>query len=220
MKKNRKKIDWTNHIIELSVVFIGISLAFALDNWREELNDRELEEQYTGSFFKDISDDATNLAEIIKISEQKEERVKSFINLLKHKKVTQDSALVIISDIMTKTPFSPKLSTYESIKSSGNLNIISDFKLKHEIIGYYQTLIDKNMKEDVYNNYIDDYAVPYVYENLDFLNQKLINKKVLREKKFHNLILGYYALLVQNLETYKTIYEKTGVLKDRISSFN
>jgi hypothetical protein len=99
-------------------------------------------------------------------------------------------------------------------------HIISDFKLKHEIIGYYQTLIDKNMKEDVYNNYIDDYAVPYVYENLDFLNQKLINKKVLREKKFHNLILGYYALLVQNLETYKTIYEKAGVLKDRISSFN
>jgi len=214
------KIDWTNHFIELIVVFIGISLAFALDNWREDLNNRELEEQYIDSFYKDISDDATTLFGIIRISKAKVKRIERYINQLKNKTTSQDSALVIIQDIMTKTPFSPKLSTYESIKSSGNLNILTNYKLKQDIIGYYQSLLDKNMKEDVYNNYIDKYAVPYVYENLDFLDQTLIYKNVLTKKRFNNLILGYYALLVQNLKTYKNIYDKTQTLKSQISSIH
>jgi hypothetical protein len=218
--KKRINIDWKNHFIELIVVFIGISLAFALDNWREDINNRKLEKQYIGSFYKDISDDASSLEEIMRISKVKVDRIERYINRLKYHTTVQDSALIIIQDIMTKTPFSPKLSTYESIKSSGNLNILSDYKLKHDIIGYYQSLIDMKMKEDVYNNYIDQFAIPFVYENLDFLNQKLIKKNVLTSKRFNNLIFGYYALLTQNLKTYKNIYNKTQDLKTQISFLN
>ena len=34
MEKN--EVDWKNYSIELIVVFIGITLAFMLNNWRED----------------------------------------------------------------------------------------------------------------------------------------------------------------------------------------
>ncbi len=74
------------------------------------------------------------------ISEDKERRAIRFIGLLKENKQVLDSTLVIFGDIMSKIPFSPKVSTYESIKGSGNLNILSNYKLKQDIIGYYQNL--------------------------------------------------------------------------------
>ena len=35
------KINWKNQAVELFVVFIGISLAFALNNWREDVVRRD-----------------------------------------------------------------------------------------------------------------------------------------------------------------------------------
>jgi hypothetical protein len=217
MRKQNKKINWTAHLIELFVVFIGISLAFTLDNWRESSKTRNLEEQYLMSFASDLSDDASNLQSILNNNRKKETRAKNFISHLKAKNAHPDSALLILSDIMAKSPFSPKLTTYESIKSSGNLNIITNYELRQEIIGYYQKLIDKNMKEDVYDTYINTFAIPYVYNNLNFLNQKLRNISIVRDIKFHNLILGYFALLTQNIQTYQIINENNSRLQEHIS---
>ena len=49
---NMKKhgINWKNSLVELAVVFIGITLAFMLNNWREASNNREYEEKYLQNF--------------------------------------------------------------------------------------------------------------------------------------------------------------------------
>ena len=40
MEKN--EVDWKNHSIELIAVFFGITLAFMLNNWREDAKDVSL----------------------------------------------------------------------------------------------------------------------------------------------------------------------------------
>jgi hypothetical protein len=84
----RNKIDWRNHFVELIVVFIGITLAFMLNNWRENNNNQEMAEKYLNSFRNDIAYDHTQLDSIINSNENKLQRINQFISSLKVNKAT------------------------------------------------------------------------------------------------------------------------------------
>jgi len=202
-----KKIDWSNHLIELIVVFIGITLAFMLNNWRADYTDRQMADKYITSFRDDIASDHARLDSIINSNENKLGRISKFITSLKNKNSTIDDAERIMGDLAEINPFFPKINTYESIKNSGNLNILTNYEIKEKLIQYYQSLEEKKLVEEVNMLYINNYIIPFIHQNADFLNQRIINKHVLKNHRFTNLIIGYYQLLIQQVDTYKSIYE-------------
>ena len=208
-----KKIDWPNHFIELIVVFIGITLAFMLNNWREEYTDLQMAEKYINSFQNDITYDHSQLDSIIHSNESKLEQITQFINSLKNKNATILDGERIMGLMAEINPFIPKINTYESIKNSGSLNILTDFDIKEKLIQYYQSLEEKKLIEDMNLLYITTYIIPYIHQNADFLNQRIINKNVLNNHNFTNLVLGYYQLLVQTIDFYKEIFELNNELQ-------
>lgn len=88
-----------------------------------------------------------------------------------------------------------------------------DYDLKEELISYYQSFESKKLQEDYYKLYISNYVVPFVYQNMDFLNQKIVHKNTIDDFAFHNLVLGYYQLLTQLLENYEDLNKKSSKLK-------
>ena len=54
--------------------------------------------------------------------------------------------------------------TYEDIINSGNLNLISDYKLKEKISSYYAFLNEVDNVEQYYLNHIDNYGFPILYK--------------------------------------------------------
>ena len=202
-----KKIDWLNHLIELLVVFIGITLAFMLNNWRENYTDKLMAANYLNSFRNDIADDYVVLDSILKSDEHKSGRINKFIQSLKNENATVSEAELIMADIAELNPFYPKLSTYESIKYSGNLNILTDYTLREKLIQYYQSLEEKKLVEEMSMLYINNYIIPFIHKNADFLNQRIINGQVLTDHNFTNLVLGHYQLLLQIINNYKNIYK-------------
>jgi len=205
MFMKNKKIDWPGHLIELIVVFIGITLAFMLNNWRESYSDRLMAEKYINSFRNDIAYDHTQLDTIIISNENKLQRINDFINSLKNKKATLEGAEQMLGDMAEINPFYPKISTYESIKNSGNLNILTDYDIREKLIEYYQSLEEKKLVEEINMLFINNYILPFVYKNVDFLNQRIINRNFLTDHNFSNLVYGYYQLLSQLIENYKKI---------------
>jgi len=71
--------------------------------------------------------------------------------------------------------------------------------------------------ETIYNMYVNNYVVPFVYDNLDLLENKIINQSVLRQKKHRNLIVGYYALLMQKVAMYEDILSTNVVLQEKLN---
>jgi hypothetical protein len=202
-----KKIDWPNHLIELIVVFIGITLAFMLNNWRQDYMAQQMAEKYISSFRDDIAYDHAQLDSIIVSKENKLERINKFITSLKNKQSTINDAERIMGLMAEINPFLPKINTYESIKNSGNLNILTNYEIKEKLIQYYQSLEGKKLIEEMNMLYITNYIIPFIHQNADFLNQRIINRNVLKNHNFTNLVLGYYQLLVQTIDSYKGIYE-------------
>lgn len=55
--------------------------------------------------------------------------------------------------------------------------------------------------------YITNYIIPFIHEHADFLNQRIIDRNVLKNHNFTNLVLGYYQLLTQTIDSYKSIFD-------------
>jgi len=130
----KTKINWLNHIIELVVVFIGITLAFMLNNWREDTKNNQIEKQYLNSFYDEIVYANAKLDTIIKNNKTKIEYLNNSIELLKNNNLPEDSMMLVISHMVQISIFIPKTNTYESIKNSGNFNIIENYEIRSKII--------------------------------------------------------------------------------------
>ena len=178
-----------------------------LNNWREDYRDQQMAEKYINSFQDDIAYDRVQLDSIISSNEKKLERIKTFITSLKNNQSTILEAERIMGVMAEINPFLPKLNTYESIKNSGNLNILTNYEIKEKLIQYYQSLEGKKLIEEMNMLYITNYIIPFIHEHADFLNQRIINRNVLKNHNFTNLVLGYYQLLTQTIDSYKSIFD-------------
>ena len=200
--KKQKKIHWINHIIEFGVVFIAIISALMLNRWYEGYKNKQLEKKYLISFHKNITDDSKELETIIDNYDKTLNRVRQ----LKYNNLQFDSLIPILTDMSKFNQFIINLSTYESIKNSGDLGIISNYYLKEDLIKYYQQYEEKKLIESLFKSYIDNYYMPFIIDNIDVEGQKIINKFTIKNYKFTNLVNGYYTLLKQQIEFYKNLY--------------
>ena len=146
----KTKTNWKNHFIELIVVVIGITIAFMMENWRQEEASREIEQKYLQSFRDDLQGDANTLDSVTVSIQNKIYLLRSFIGDIKKGEVKQDRAEEVISDMLSNLSFFPKQATYESIKNSGGMNIISDYELKEAIVSYYSLNNELRLKEKVF----------------------------------------------------------------------
>ena len=212
------KINWTNHLIELAVVFVGITAAFMLENWREHRKERQSERKYLDSFFDDLTADAEVLRAIIPSNQAKLERAARFLWVeMKTPGWPLDSAAAMLANMMTVDPFQRKKSTYESVKNSGSLGVLSDYAMRQEIVLYYDSFEEVGTKEKLYFDWLNAYVMPFINNNVDLVTQRILSEPAVRSPMFKNLLVGYYALLQQNLETYKHMNQMNAGVLAKIS---
>jgi Family of unknown function (DUF6090) len=200
-----EKINWKNYFIELIVVFIGITAAFLLNNWREDYKSNVLESKYLNSIKNDVIQDSMSVNEILKLNEEKEVKFKKYIASTVKGISSMDSAVILFQDILTIPKFYPQSNTYESIKYSGNLNLISPYNLREEITNYYESFTNIQSQQEMTVEFINDYATKFVFNNINILNWQIINKTNVNFNEVNNIIVGYYALLEQNIKLEKEI---------------
>ncbi|NIV72799.1 MAG: hypothetical protein GWN16_13240 [Calditrichae bacterium] len=127
------------------------------------------------------------------------------MTILKADRLQSDSIGLLMATMAQSELFRPITSTYESIKSSGNLGVISNYNLKETIVKYYQYYEYSRVLEEVSERFINQYIFPFFYENFDMMSGDFINRERLNDIKFRNLIVGYRGMTAQNLEFYKEV---------------
>ena len=211
----KTKINWTYYIIELAVVFIGVTAGFLLNNWREDAAENKMEHKYMESFYNEVILDKDNLDSLILHSQLK---IDNLLNIIKqtevvNKLLTEELAQSIVMEIMYLEWLSPANDTYEDIINSGNLNIISDYTLKEKISSYYTFLNEVSNVEKFYTEHMNNYGSPILYKNYHLLRREFINDESYKSLEFTNMYLGVVALLQQNNEKYKEALEKNEELQ-------
>jgi len=220
LNKKVNKSNWKYYIIELLVVFVGVTAGFLLNTWRQENAKLELEQKYLTSFYNDVTFDEKNLDSLIINSQMKADTLMKILKEsgVKDIPLSKELAQKIVREIISIEWFSPSNDTYEDIKNSGNLNLIAEFKLKEKISSYYKFLIEVKNIEQLYKDHMNNYGFPILYKNYHLFKGEFINKKSYLSLEFTNMYLGVLALIQQNNRIYKEALGKNQGLKDELEN--
>lgn len=210
------KIDWKNHLVELVVVFIGITAAFALNNWNEKNKEDKLEQKYLRNLTIDLDKDITELNELIEVLKVDTLANNKVLNLLKLGKTKKDSIFPLIIRMNTISKFQPHLTTFESLENSGDLSLIENFELKNKITETYNFYKTVKEIDDAHYTLAFNYWLPFFYENLDFMNLNNSKMYFIETQKFKNLIIIYRASIFQQIARYDSALTKCKKLKSAI----
>jgi len=217
-QNQRSKTSWLKLILELIVVFIGVSAGFLFDSYREDRSNRKMENKYLESFYNDVLADSLEIQDMLLSSENNIDISGRTVSAMQAGTVTRDSALAVLGLMATYNKLNMENATYESVVNSGNLGLITDFEIREKIVYYYRSHEDMRYVEGVYNNYISNYILPYVSRKLDFISGQFVKDFSVDDIEFRNITSGYYVLARQKTEFVHTLDSLNKDLKNALDA--
>jgi len=219
---------------EIFLVVIGILIALQINNWNEARKNANTEKEYYNGFLEDVLLDEIIVQEQIKITEQ---RLLSANQLLSELQMDEPKMLRIGQTLVgavsqSNFELKPTQTTYEDVKSSGNVHLIKDLELKRLLDDYYantsgmMNYINRNAEKLGNRLFASDemlgigmYHIPKIQggfdESMVNLNEleKLTELSPLNKSWLLNSGVVYVALNNRNLEHFKTIQKSISEIK-------
>ena len=216
-KENKlRKYDWNKLILELIVVFLGVSSGFFLNNWQIEKQEKKLEQQYISAFLIDIDENIKELERVINDDSLWIKRAKPLLYSMYGDSLNPDSAGSIMKLVTQSSRINAQAGTYEDITNSGNLNLINDFNLKRNIIDYYIEIEGVRFLEEFFNDYLNIQVLPFILSDFSILKENFIDPNSINSNRFSNSFAGYYGLMQQRVDAYVKLLDKAILLKEEL----
>ncbi|WP_020598719.1 hypothetical protein [Spirosoma panaciterrae] len=183
------------YISEILVIFIGISISFFFDEWRDNRKDEETIKKHLTVLRENLVQDTLQLAYIINHGN----KLVSSINKLTYFKSDseiKDSINFHIDNAASYLVFKPNQMAYEEIRQTAHTNLIKNDSLKTLFLAYYTSTIPNcsewcNVDEThTMTQLIPEMSnhFPVVVDSLNLISstEKI---KALKLKKLRNLLL-------------------------------
>jgi len=125
-------------MIELLVIFVGISASLLVDEWRDDRKERSLEKKYLQSLEKALQLDQTNIEFLLAENQAKQAQIRLLISEILAE--NDYNAKIFADGIMATATFEgfvPEDATFQDLKSTGNILVISNYALRSAIFEYY-----------------------------------------------------------------------------------
>ena len=160
-----------NYAFEVMVIFLGISISFWFDEWRENRKDREMERKHLIDLKNNLKQDTFLLSQLIKGGN-------TFVNSSRKLATFKNDADIIdslnfhIDNATSYLPLRTNQTAYEEIKQTGYTGLITNDTLKMIILQHY-TLIVKNGEEwsEVDKNYTMTQIIPEISQYFSVVGQ-------------------------------------------------
>jgi len=154
------------YIGEFLIIFLGITLSWWFDDWREEIEERKQEAMHLRNLMYNLeSDSATFMEELnfIQISRKRLLYLSAALN-----GGDRDSIGYNLTSMILIPEFHPNRSEFEAIKATGEIRLIKDPALIREIMTHYEVEYGKlESRVFFYQKAIMDYSWDFAIDNLD-----------------------------------------------------
>jgi len=218
--KTKLNIDWKSKIIELLIVILGITISFQLNNLNESSKLNAKEKDYLISFFNENKFNESNLIEVLEFSMQQKEIIDTLKNIFESKVYSDNKIMDYIAKMMILANSNPTITTMESITASSAFELIKDTELRKSLINTYNTFNTIVSYENFLSAYVDKHLTPYIFNNIRLKDFTPINSDFIKDPLFENIVLGYDALLYQQIKGYEESLKKVKQLDQLLTTAN
>lgn len=196
------------YLSEVIVIFIGISISFWFDEWRDDRKDKELERKYLENLRSNLVQDTLILQYSIE-SGRVLTRSTQLLAIFKSDTEIADSISFHIDNSSSYYSFMPNQTTYEELKQNGHTRLIQTDSLKKFILNHY-TLMLPYCKEwiEVDKMHTMTQLIPEMSNYFpvvpDTTNMVSVQNKIkaLRMPKIKHLLLTNAAYKQENLKAF------------------
>ncbi|MEP1094228.1 MAG: DUF6090 family protein [Cyclobacteriaceae bacterium] len=201
-----KNINWFDHIANLLVVILGISIAFYLESYKDDKASRQQEQKYMASLIEDLQADLAALDTLGALNKSIGESLVKLSNASVGISYDSDSLVGYLLGTQYNPPFSPQLTTYESLKASGRMDLISDFDIRNQVVELYEQYYRGTKQyDDAIDENLRDFYKPFYMKNIVFTGRNTINTEFLKKTEFRNITFAYRYLFLAKTEFYKQV---------------
>lgn len=165
---NKEMVTWSRWASEFLVVVVGVLVALAVDNYRENLDNRDRQDTYLANLLIDVEGDQQQLLGSINQSRRSLSQIESLLlvagidlnGLVVAEQITEhgynreglgESTTVALLNDKYYTwiagrfdTFDPYQPTYASLLATGDLRLIENEDLKRSITYYYENIRGRN----------------------------------------------------------------------------
>lgn len=207
----QKKNKWKAYIADLLVVIVGITIAFALENFSNNKKQDRLEVNYLNSLKSDLEKDKEDLRLIMDSANVILQHIGEVFQYNYSGRPLTDYKRHHITSSYLATYFYPQNGTYVSLINSGDINVIQDFELKTALSNLYNIQYQELQRRDnVIRNLVDNMIQPYMIDNIRFSFDRdgIEDATPLKTNKAINMLGSFFNLLSARQQAYQEMMVK------------
>ena len=202
------KVILEKYVSEILVIFIGISMSFFFDEWRENRRDEETIKKHLTFLRTNLVQDTIQLTGMIHYGNQFVRSISKLTYFKRDSEIT-DSISFHIDNAASYLTFKPNQMAYEEIRQTAHTNLIKNDSLKTLFLSYYTSIIPgciewcKVDETHTMTQLIPEMSIyfPVVIDSLHIISPSE-KAKALRQKKVRNLLLASATYKKATLYTF------------------
>ncbi|MGF7037700.1 hypothetical protein [Mucilaginibacter lappiensis] len=207
-------------LTEIAIIVFAISLSLVLERWRQNQDDQKLEKKFLAGLKTDLTHDLEELKGSSAKCISMKNAAKYFLRPENGIDWSSDSTKYYSYKLFHNVYFFPNTNRYESLKSSGKLDVIEDEALQNTIIDLYQTKIpDLGQQINFFNQFLNTQVKDYLIHNFkrDTNNQVVLDRSFFTQPGIKN-ILSFYTDLDDVLKRANASLDESEVVLKKIDS--
>lgn len=215
-----KKINWLDHITNLLVVILGISIAFYLEGYRAEKDNQAQERRYLESLVTDLNADIEALDTLIQVNDMIIKATNSLSSATNesgyddHSKLRNDVLM-----IQYNPPLVPQGTIYESMKASGKMDLVNDFELRNKLVELYEQYYrGTSQYDEALDQHLRDFIKPFFIKSIRYTSGTTVEGDFLQSPEFQNIIFSYRYLFEAKNDFYREVRKQVEEVKELVKA--
>lgn len=207
---SERKGKWKEYLAELLVVIVGITIAFGIENYAANRKQRQEELMHLKGIANDLNSDLRTLEEYVSYNQSTLGFVKRFNQLIQAREVSNDSLNFLLIRMGWISNHDPRDISYQSLKSSGGLDKITNIELRNQIVYHYEQKTSQiRFLNEMHTNNLDNNISPTMLKYSDFTSREGIDPAFFNSRENVNLFAGLEGLLTNKIGEYKEVLDYT-----------
>ncbi len=210
----KKRYNWLNHLFNFLAVILGVYLAFYVNERAKQAASKKELSLLVNAMVNDLSADIKAYEDYhVPVNQNHYQLIDSLIGLLTLGDIAGSEGL--LAGTIQLENYIPNNTIYNSIKSSGKLQLIEDINIQEALSDFYDgTVMECTAKNEIQAEYLFDNVLPWLVSNTDLAVMELVHKEDLLV--FKNTLIIYQTIIEQKTAHYEYIVDKAGALKEKL----